>query len=245
MPPPGFYLEARRRWCPRRLHPMNQERRGSRNSACPEHWSSTDALCRDVGHRWAAWAWKARDTRGGGTFITILQNAPGHMTVTTEHPSRGQTPPHVLCCSSSLKHLDVSIWCSFLSCFKMRKPPPNGRLSLLEDHKRSSPQASGTLRIDHAGPLDTALSPRHQPVRELATHSALRLPCAHVLRRSVVSDSVRPHCLQLARPLCPWGSPGKNIRLGCQAPCFRGSSWLRDWTYVSCVSCTGRRILYH
>ena len=25
----------------------------------------------------------------------------------------------------------------------------------------------------------------------------------------------------------------------------RGSSWVRDWTQVSCVSCIGRRILYH
>ena len=25
----------------------------------------------------------------------------------------------------------------------------------------------------------------------------------------------------------------------------RGSSWLRVWTHVSCISCTGRRILYH
>ena len=26
---------------------------------------------------------------------------------------------------------------------------------------------------------------------------------------------------------------------------FRGPSWPRDWTWVSCVSCTGRWILYH
>ena len=25
----------------------------------------------------------------------------------------------------------------------------------------------------------------------------------------------------------------------------RGSSWLRVWTCISCISCTGRRILYH
>ena len=41
----------------------------------------------------------------GGTFITILQNVPGHMTVTMEDPSRGQAPPHILCYSSYLKHL--------------------------------------------------------------------------------------------------------------------------------------------
>ena len=26
---------------------------------------------------------------------------------------------------------------------------------------------------------------------------------------------------------------------------LRGSSWPRDWTWVSCVSCIGRQILYH
>ena len=26
---------------------------------------------------------------------------------------------------------------------------------------------------------------------------------------------------------------------------FRGSSWPGDWTRVSCVSCTGRQVLYH
>ena len=26
---------------------------------------------------------------------------------------------------------------------------------------------------------------------------------------------------------------------------LRRSSWLRDWTHISCTSCTGRRILYH
>ena len=25
----------------------------------------------------------------------------------------------------------------------------------------------------------------------------------------------------------------------------RGSSWPRDWTWVSCISCTGKQILYH
>ena len=35
-----------------------------------------------------------------------------------------------------------------------------------------------------------------------------------VLSHSVVSDSLRPHGLQPARPLCPWNSPGKNTGLG-------------------------------
>ena len=33
--------------------------------------------------------------------------------------------------------------------------------------------------------------------------------------RSVVSDSLRPHGPQPVRLLCPWNSPGKNVRVGC------------------------------
>ena len=35
--------------------------------------------------------------------------------------------------------------------------------------------------------------------------------------RSVVSDYLQPRGLQLARPLCPWNSPGKNTEVGCHA----------------------------
>ena len=38
-----------------------------------------------------------------------------------------------------------------------------------------------------------------------------------VLRRSVVSDSLRPHGLWPARLLCPWNSPGKNPGEGIHA----------------------------
>ena len=34
---------------------------------------------------------------------------------------------------------------------------------------------------------------------------------------SVMSDSLQPHGLQLARLLFPWDSPGKNTRVGCHA----------------------------
>ena len=46
-----------------------------------------------------------------------------------------------------------------------------------------------------------------------------------------------------ARLLCPWGSPGKNIGVWVAMPSLRASSWPRDWTCVSHVSCTGRRVL--
>ena len=36
-----------------------------------------------------------------------------------------------------------------------------------------------------------------------------------VLSHSVMSDCLQPHGLQPARPLCPWGAPGKNTGVGC------------------------------
>ena len=33
----------------------------------------------------------------------------------------------------------------------------------------------------------------------------------------VVSDYLQPHGLQLARPLCPWNSPGKNTGVCCHS----------------------------
>ena len=44
--------------------------------------------------------------------------------------------------------------------------------------------------------------------------------------------------------LCPWNLPGKNIGVGCHF-LFQGSSQPRDWTRFSCISCTGRQIVYH
>ena len=58
----------------------------------------------------------------------------------------------------------------------------------------------------------------------------------------VVSDSLRPH-----------GLPGFSVHGILQARILEwiaisyssGSSWPRDWTHVSRISCTGRQILYH
>ena len=41
---------------------------------------------------------------------------------------------------------------------------------------------------------------------------------------------------------CPWDSPGKNSGVGCHAPPPGKSSWPRDRTHVSYVSCTGRQV---
>ena len=40
------------------------------------------------------------------------------------------------------------------------------------------------------------------------------------------------------------GFPGKNAGVGCSDFFSRGSSWLRDWTLISCISYIGRWILY-
>ena len=47
-----------------------------------------------------------------------------------------------------------------------------------------------------------------------------------------------------ARLLCPWNFPGKNTGMVAM-PCSRGSSRPRDETRISCVSCSGKWILYH
>ena len=47
-----------------------------------------------------------------------------------------------------------------------------------------------------------------------------------------------------ARLLCPWNFLGKDTGVRCHFPYSRRSSWPRDGTHVSCVSCTGRRLLY-
>ena len=62
--------------------------------------------------------------------------------------------------------------------------------------------------------------------------------------RSVVPDSLWPRGLKPASLLCPWNFSGNNTEWVAIST-SRRSSWPRDWTQVSCVSWTGRRILYH
>ena len=59
--------------------------------------------------------------------------------------------------------------------------------------------------------------------------------CCAVLSCSVVSDSLWPHRLQLARILRPWDFPGKNTGVSCHA-LLQGSSQPRDWTQVSHIA---------
>ena len=56
--------------------------------------------------------------------------------------------------------------------------------------------------------------------------------CVCVLSHSVVSDSLRPHGLQPARPLCPWNSPGKNTGMGCHFLLQGRAQQFATWTVV-------------
>ena len=65
----------------------------------------------------------------------------------------------------------------------------------------------------------------------------LFVTCMHAC--SDVSNSLWPHGLQPTRLLYPWDSG-----VGCHF-LLQGSSWPRDQTCISCVSCIGRQIIYH
>ena len=72
-----------------------------------------------------------------------------------------------------------------------------------------------------------------------------------LLNHTISSPNVLTHVQLFAAPwivatmlLCPWDFPGKNTTVGWHF-LLQGSSWPRDQTLISCVSCTGRWILYH
>ena len=65
--------------------------------------------------------------------------------------------------------------------------------------------------------------------------------CVRSVTQSYLTLS-QPHGLQPTRLLCPGDYPGKNKWVAISYS--RGSTWPRDWTWVSCVSCIGRRTLY-
>ena len=61
---------------------------------------------------------------------------------------------------------------------------------------------------------------------------------------SVMCESLQACGLWPARLLSPGDSPGKDTGVGCRL-LPQVSSWPMGWTHISCVSCTGRWILYH
>ena len=60
---------------------------------------------------------------------------------------------------------------------------------------------------------------------------------------SVVPNSLPPHGLQPSRLLCAWSFSGNAEQASISYS--RGSSRPRDWTWVSCISCTGRWVCDH
>ena len=65
-----------------------------------------------------------------------------------------------------------------------------------------------------------------------------------MLSSSVISNYLQLHRLQPTRLLCPWNFPGKNTGVGCHF-LFQGIFPTQGSTRISCISCTGRQILYH
>ena len=67
---------------------------------------------------------------------------------------------------------------------------------------------------------------------------------AYMFSHSVMLDSLQFHGLWFTRNLCPWDFPGKNTGVGCHF-LLQGIFRTQGLTHVSCISCTGRKILYH
>ena len=82
--------------------------------------------------------------------------------------------------------------------------------------------------------------PSHWPKSGHMTQLKPNRVCA-MLSCSVMSDSLRPHGLELARHLCPWGfSPGKKTGMGCHA--LLQGIFLTQGSNPSLLQC--RQILY-
>ena len=67
---------------------------------------------------------------------------------------------------------------------------------------------------------------------------------SHLSLCSVLSNSSWPHGLFPAKFLHPLNFPGKNTGVGCYS-LLQGLFPTIDQTWVSCISCIGRQILYH
>ena len=71
------------------------------------------------------------------------------------------------------------------------------------------------------------------------------LICVYVLRRFSRIRLFGPHGLQPARLFCPWGFSRQEYWSELPCPPPGESSWPRDQTHISYVSCIGRWVLYH
>ena len=78
----------------------------------------------------------------------------------------------------------------------------------------------------------------------LHLNTVLCVRCCVQLLSSVTSDSLWFCGLQPTRPLCLWNFL-ERILEWVDISYSRGSSKLRDWIHVPCISCFGRQILYH
>ena len=84
--------------------------------------------------------------------------------------------------------------------------------------------------------------PNQDAIVLFGQHSdSLRWIC--MLSHSVASNSATPWTVAHQTPR-PWHFPGKNTGVGCHS-FSTGPFRPRDGTWVSCISCIGRQILYH
>ena len=71
----------------------------------------------------------------------------------------------------------------------------------------------------------------------------------HILMTITPTSFESRFSCHLLNKVHPDHCPHENLNVKPHLTCFlffsRGSSGPRDWTWVSCVSCIGRRILYH
>ena len=71
-------------------------------------------------------------------------------------------------------------------------------------------------------------------LKSLLQHHSLKVSSFHCLLcvHSVMSDSLRPHGLYLARLLCPWDFPGTNTGVGCHSLGAQPSLWSNSYMHI-------------
>ena len=140
-------------------------------------------------------------------------------------------------------------------CWKVTRPGQEIRLIQTPKNFCPRPQVFYTLGRRGPGHRACEIFGTFENIWDLAKNTALKYKekklrmlvnegCSAVLSHSVVSDSVT---------LWNCSVPGSSVHRILQARILewvatlhsRGSSWPRDWTSISFVSCIGRQVLYH
>ena len=127
-------------------------------------------------------------------------------------------------------------------------PRPQLRLHF---HTPASPGLPLRLCGSEIPLLLLCLTPSYSPLRfrpyPLLTFSLLLsfVRNSYVCVSSVMSNSLRLPGLQPARVLCPCNHPHKKTGVGCHLLLLGVFPTPRDRAHLSCISCTGKLILYY